>query len=163
MQRLFAWHRKTSLTIHSLKKSSVTLKPRCDKILEVVAPLPLEDFVAEVSRVWGESVTIKFRQDDLAREAIATSPTALACLTEVIREGVNNAIKHASASEISIDVFVVEPMLVEVTVVNPSQPEALSVSPGFGTDYLNNLTHDWSLTDDGSNTTLWAAVALDQS
>ena len=130
---------------------------------EVVAPLPLKDFVAEVSRVWGESVTITFRQDDPAREAIATSPTALACLTEVIREGVNNAIKHASASEISIDVFVVEPMLVEVTVVNPSQPEALSVSPGFGTDYLNNLTHDWSLTDDGNNTTLWAAVALDQS
>ena len=129
---------------------------------EVVAPLPLEDFVAEVSRVWGDSITLTFDQAESAIQALANNPTALACVTEVIREGVNNAIKHARATRVSIDVFMREPLLVEVTVKNATTDVAVPANPGLGTDVLVNVTHEWSLKNDGETTTLWASVALDQ-
>ena len=129
---------------------------------EAVEPLPLKDFVAEVSRVWGDGINLSFDQDESAIQALERNPTALACVTEVIREGVNNAIKHARATDVSIHVFMSEPMLVEVTVENATTAGAVRANPGLGTDVLMNVTHDWSLNDDGATTTLWASVALDQ-
>lgn len=122
---------------------------------------PLEVFVAEISSVWGSSVEISFTQDAQARDLLAKSPTALACVTEVIREGVNNAIKHAQASSVWIEVFIVDPLLVDVTIRNSGVLGAAGTSPGFGADVLADLTHDWNLTDDGATTTLWASVARD--
>jgi two-component sensor histidine kinase len=121
----------------------------------------LEDFVAEIARVWGSSISILFEQDEKARKAIAENPTALACVIEVVREGVNNAIKHAQATSVEIEVFMVDSRLVEVTVTNAGTLLNQPNSTGFGADVLSDLTHDWTLTDSGTLTTLWAAVALD--
>jgi hypothetical protein len=122
---------------------------------------PLEVFVAEISSVWGASVHISFSQDQESREVLAASPTALACVTEVIREGVNNAIKHARASSIRIDVFVADALLIDVTIRNAGVLGGSDTRPGFGADVLADLTHAWSLEDDGVTTTLWASIARD--
>jgi two-component sensor histidine kinase len=127
-------------------------------------PIPsqaLSDFVTEIASVWGASVSITFDQADDARVVLSENPTALACLTEVVREGVNNAIKHAQATAVRIEVGVADDRLVAVTVTNAGSLSGQQSSAGFGADVLSDLTHDWSLTDDGTTTTLWAAVALD--
>ena len=121
----------------------------------------LEEFVNEIASVWGSSVSIGFRQDTQAKVALLENPTALACVTEVVREGVNNAIKHAQATEVDIEIFSVDDRLIDVTVTNRGTLATQLPASGFGADVLNDLTHDWTLTDDGSMTTLWATVALD--
>lgn len=129
---------------------------------ESVTPLDLADFVNEVSGVWGDSVSLTFTQDEKSRAALQNNPTALACVTEVVREGVNNAIKHSGARKVEIDVSCSDPLLIDVTVKNRGALEHRGSPRGFGGDVLTDLTHAWTLTDDGATTTLWAAVALDR-
>lgn len=127
---------------------------------DAIDALPLSDFVSEIASVWGSSVSITFEQDEQAINILRKNPTALACVTEVVREGVNNAIKHAQATSVNISVFIAEPKLVDVVVKNPGRLDG-DTATGFGAHVLNDLTHEWTLSDDNHNTTLWATVALD--
>ena len=100
-----------------------------------VTPLALDDFVSEVSSVWGDSVSLTFTQDEASKVALKANPTALACVTEVVREGVNNAIKHAGATEVVIEVFVSEPLLVDVTVKTAERSSAGMRPAGWAETY----------------------------
>jgi signal transduction histidine kinase len=118
-------------------------------------------FIDELRTVWGPKVEIDYVPDDVATAALDANPVAQSCAIEVVREGVNNAIKHGGASHIVIEVFKVESMLIDVTVSNNAPLRQANASPGFGSSVLDDLTHDWHLTWLDGRTTLWASVALD--
>jgi hypothetical protein len=132
------------------------------KLLEGEAETPeIGVFVEEIRRVWGAKIQIDLDVDSATLSVLRDNPTARSCAIEVVREGVNNAIKHGDATHIKIEVFRVEPMLVDITVSNNAPLRDTDVAPGFGSLVLDDLTHDWSLTSHEQDTTLWASVALD--
>ena len=121
----------------------------------------IHSFIEELRTVWGPKITIEYTADDEAIAALSANPVAHSCAIEVAREGVNNAIKHAGASRVSVEVFTVESMLIDITVSNSAQIRQPNVIPGFGSSVLDDLTHDWSLRTMDGQTILWASVALD--
>jgi signal transduction histidine kinase len=127
---------------------------------EPVAPA-LAEFVDELRSVWGAQITIELDAQEAPMRALEHNPVARSCAIEVVREGVNNAIKHGGASHISIEIFSVEPMLVDITVSNKTEQRQSAPAPGFGSSVLDDLTHDWRLTAEDGRTTLWASIALD--
>lgn len=120
----------------------------------------LVDYVDEMRVVWGSNVTITFVQDSAADTVLARHKTARTCAIEVVREGVNNAIKHAGASHIDIEVFMVEGKLVDVTVRNVANTQSPKSDSGYGSTILDDVTHDWSLNIEENATVLWASIAL---
>jgi signal transduction histidine kinase len=121
----------------------------------------LGTFIDELRTVWGPKVTIEYRPHEIATAALEANPVAQRCTMEVVREGVNNAIKHGGASHIVIEVFKVENMLFDITVSNNAPLRQENTNPGFGSSVLDDLTHDWHLTWLAGRTTLWASVAQD--
>jgi hypothetical protein len=120
----------------------------------------VQEFVAEIRRVWGNGVLVTLNEDEESRAALAMNPSARGCVIEVIREGVNNAIKHAHATQVSVDVFSVETQLIDVTVRNTGTALTPPAIEGYGSTLLGDLTHSWTLTSTYNTTTLWASVAV---
>ncbi len=132
------------------------------KLIEGELEVPeLGAFVDELRAVWGPKVTIEYASDETATTSLNANPVAQSCAIEVVREGVNNAIKHGGATHIAIEVFKVESPLIDITVSNNAPLRQENTNPGFGSSVLDDLTHDWHLAWLDGRTTLWASVALD--
>jgi hypothetical protein len=122
----------------------------------------VHDFVAEIQRVWGEAVEVSLIVGDGVTKALSNQPTARSCVIEVIREGVNNAIKHAGARLIIVKISMEDSRLVEVAVRNDGMANTSVGEAGFGSRVLDEYTHQWTLTTSYNTTTLWARVACDR-
>lgn len=117
----------------------------------------IEELLEQICDLWEGSCRIDYRVSDIASSALADDSAAAYCVLEVIREAVNNAIKHGSAAELNIEVdFASELILVEVT--NDGNQSQLN-TPGLGSALYQELTHDYKLTL-GSPTKLEAKIPL---
>lgn len=81
------------------------------------------------------------------------------CTLEIIREGVSNAIRHAGAKNIEVQLSISSPSSLEIQVKNDGSPLPPEVTKGFGSELLSQLTTSWSL-DSGEKTNLRAEMAI---
>ena len=121
----------------------------------------LDLFLAEIKQVWGSTTTLDVFEAVPVRAELDRDSTATQCVVEVIREGVNNAIKHGEASEIIVEFDRPEAGIVQVCVVNNGRVLTGLASGGYGSSVLNDMTHDWTIRAVNGKTVLTARVALD--
>lgn len=117
--------------------------------------------VEQISSVWKGIAEIRLEKFDvLAKQALDTNSVAANCLIEVVREAVTNAIKHGKAKNVTVEISSASERLVALRVQNDGLPAELNASAGFGSELLNELTHEWSLGRNGDSTFLSAKIPV---
>lgn len=117
----------------------------------------IEELLEQVCDLWEGSCQINYRITADASSALAEDSAAAYCVLEVIREAVNNAIRHGSAKEMNISIAKLGE-LIAVEVTNDGNQSQLN-SPGLGSAIYQELTHDYKLSL-GNPTTLEAKIPL---
>jgi hypothetical protein len=89
---------------------------------------------------------------------------AKTAVVEVIREGLNNAVKHSEADEADVVIRLVEPGLVGIVMRNAvhGQPTGTQSLIGYGSRMLDQITESWSVEFEDGDAILTATVALNQ-
>jgi len=117
--------------------------------------------IEQISQVWQGVANIELRSfDNQARALLAGNSVASYCLIEVVREAVTNAIKHGRAKNVLVTIGLEGEKLLDVEVRNDGEDLAKSDAAGFGTELLNELSHEWVLRRDGDETVLRAKVPV---
>jgi signal transduction histidine kinase len=117
----------------------------------------IEELLEQICDLWEGSCEISYRLDLHASSALADDSAAAYCTLEVIREAVNNAIKHGNAKQIEI-VADLNSEVIELTVTNDGNATQLS-TPGLGSSLYQELALDYKLSL-GSPTQFWAKIPL---
>lgn len=123
----------------------------------------IEDFVKvyyEIIDLWSDSVkfTTDFTQE--ASQCMRDDLGLAECVLEVVREAINNAIKHGKASELTVAGKMLNAQLLEVTVTNNGAPADEASSQGFGSEVLTQCTHTWRLQNTSEGVRLTATFAV---
>jgi len=87
-------------------------------------------------------VQADFDDDLIAR--LAASAHALRCVLEVVREALNNAVKHGAASKAKVTLKA-ERNLLMIEVRNDGKPIAEKRVDGFGSELIREVTHKCEL------------------
>jgi signal transduction histidine kinase len=121
----------------------------------------LVDVLDQIKDVWEGAVEIVLPELDAKTiEVLEANSVAGACVAEVIRESVSNAVKHGQAKHIRVDLELKPNHLAEVTVTNDGEPVSSAAKAGYGSSILDEVAYDWNLESTSGKTVLTARVAV---
>lgn len=104
------------------------------------------NFIAELIEFWDGIASISAEICDETYNLISTDSLLAECLHEVIREAVNNAVKHSAASEIFLSIETDKPSTLLLLVENNVSKEIETPSgENLGTSIYKELAHGWAL------------------
>jgi hypothetical protein len=121
----------------------------------------LVDVLFQIKDVWEGAVEIVLPELDAKTvEVLEGNSVAGACVAEVIRESVSNAVKHGQAKHIRVDLELKPNQLAEVRVTNDGDPVSSTAQAGYGSSILDEVAYDWNLESAAGRTVLTARVAV---
>jgi len=125
----------------------------------------ISEYLEELQEFWQGITAITYEVSEANSEHISSNAILLECMNEVIREALNNAIKHASASKISITISERKGNLINLEVVNDVKKSESKVSAdkGLGSKIYDEICESWKLEQGQLESTLIATFAVDQS
>lgn len=116
--------------------------------------------LAEMFEMWEDLVHFDTQFEAAAIEALNASNEANECAIEVIREGINNAVRHGQAKKILIRIRLTSNHLVELLIINEGQLLPEQEAAGFGTSLISEYTHKWWRKSTDTGVELGAQVLL---
>ena len=126
---------------------------------ERLATVNVREVLQQIADVWAGSCDVYFNVAKSVYQASRKDTNLSEALVEVLREATSNAIKHGAATEIEIDVKLVD-NLIEITVINNGKLTAIEARKGFGSKLYSELTHSWQLTKLPDGRTQFAATIV---
>lgn len=121
----------------------------------------LFDVLNQIKDVWQGAVDITLPElKNETIKALEGNLVAEACVAEVIRESVSNAVKHGNAKHIRVDLNMVTDNLALVRVQNDGEPVSAEAKAGYGSSILDEVAYKWSLESQDSGAVLTATVAV---
>lgn len=125
----------------------------------------ISEYLEELQEFWQGITAITYEVSVDTSKHISSNAILLECMNEVVREAVNNAIKHASASKISITISELKGNLITLEVVNDVKKLESSASSdkGLGSKIYGEICQSWKLEQGHLESTLIATFAVDQS
>ena len=124
---------------------------------------PFADFMASLTGAWGNVCAIKLGVSARAKRALDASADARSCVNEICKEAISNAVRHGDAKNAVISIDRIQDDLLTLEVSNDGGPQPESVKPGMGSQMIDELTLEWSLTSDAKQTLLKAVIPLQKS
>jgi hypothetical protein len=124
-----------------------------------VGPFSFVPALARHVELWDGVIAIDVRISEAARGTLATNPTAAQCVLEVIREGINNAVKHGKPRNMEVEVDAAESGGLTVRVSNDGSRLAGRIGRGFGSAILDQLTREWEIAAVADRVVLRALVS----
>ena len=148
-----------------------SLRADCDAALfQPIQKSSLPAFISSLTKIWRASVQIDSDISDEALQILESDAAAADSVAEIIREGVNNAVRHGGADKIWINaklqVFGDDGQALDVGLLsliignNGRVPLGHESEPGLGSELLNQLTLKWSLKNSANGAVLQADVPL---
>jgi signal transduction histidine kinase len=107
-------------------------------------------------------LTVSFEGN--SEESLDRANLAKTAVVEVIREGLNNSVKHSEADEADVVISLAGPGLVAIVMRNTvnSQTGGAQPQPGYGSRMLDQITESWSIEFADGDAILKATIALNQ-
>lgn len=107
-------------------------------------------------------LTVSFEGE--VEQSLDRANLAKTAVVEVIREGLNNAVKHSEADEADVVIRLIESGQVGIVMRNAvhAQPTGTQSSTGYGSRMLDQITESWSVEFEDGDAILTATVALNQ-
>ncbi len=119
----------------------------------------ITDALANIAAVWSRSCDVKHRISPEVLKVLQSDPGTTACLIEIAREGVSNAIRHGKASAIEIGVSRADDSLLKIEILDSGVGSGKGIDhSGLGTAMLDQVTHSWRLEDTGNGCLLTCYV-----
>ena len=120
------------------------------------------DFVRSLSKyieLWGGVVPISLTADEITLVRLASElPIAQAAL-EVVKESINNSVKHGNPTGISVGLRVDGFGRLELEVVTQGVRLKWLRKPGFGSRLFDALTDDWKLARTSGGVRFWCRIS----
>ncbi|MFM7030295.1 MAG: hypothetical protein ACKOWK_04425 [Micrococcales bacterium] len=117
-----------------------------------------EEVLDSIIALWEDVVDFRINIDDEVRAKLAANPGAADTAIELVREAINNAMKHSSPTEISISLKALQQNVYRIRVWNNGCNLAESPAKGYGSQLFEELCLDWRLANDGEGVALEARV-----
>lgn len=115
--------------------------------------------LTELADFWRGVCTFTFEVDHNSQQSLNADTSAAQAVMEVVSEGVSNAVKHSQAQKVQLTVTQVSPVSVMVELEHASQERSVATTTsGLGTQILNQLTLNWSFTQDNGTALLQAEI-----
>lgn len=109
--------------------------------------LGLQERIDDVCRSWAGIVSIEstMNQETASRLEARVNEASLApVVTEIVREAILNAVRHATAGNVQVAIESTESVC-QITVTNDGASPGFDTSTGLGLETLNQLGYQWSL------------------
>lgn len=118
--------------------------------------------IAQITAVWAGICDVVIDAPSEAMTALESSPSAGAAVTEVVREGVGNAVRHGAATKVDVRILTVDDgRCVRVFVDDNGSGLNSDATPGIGSSILDDVAVSWIRSDlDPCGVRLTADVAL---
>jgi hypothetical protein len=125
----------------------------------------ISEYLEELQEFWQGITAITYEVSAATSKHISSNVILLECMNEVIREAINNAIKHASATNISISISDLTGNLITLEVINNvvKSESSSSADKGLGSKIYDEICQSWKLEQGKLESTLIATFAVDQS
>lgn len=160
--RLSRSNKNQSLTDQEIEE----LRTDCQKaMLEPESIEPIESFLDQTKEIWEGAIEFSFPDTKELSEVLNRDASAASAALEVIREAVNNAAKHADATEISIVAELeYKPEKVgaflNLSISNNVVKRGKQSRLGLGSQILGEVSADWNFEIHESSATLKAKIPL---
>lgn len=121
-------------------------------------PAVLQEALAETADLWSEACTVRWNLSEEALRLAGQSSTTAECASEIVREGVANAIRHGGARDIDVTIIAQLRHLVLIIVDNGSAGHDAG-RKGLGSRMLDEMCVRWTRESDHRGTRLIAELA----
>lgn len=124
---------------------------------------PVEALLSEMTHQWSGICDLTFSYVGRALETVNENSTLKLALVEVVREAVNNAVKHADADEADIVISTSKPESVNVVIRNAVYSTAEmgeAKGRGYGSQLLNQITDSWSVVFEENDAIFEAKISV---
>jgi signal transduction histidine kinase len=131
---------------------------------EQEVPVPITEFLSEQKEFWDGVSEINFKVSQAVIEEVDRHAVLNECIREVIRESINNAIKHAKSSQMNIELKLSRDSIVNLIVLNSTnQPITATSTSNLGSRLFEELTDSWDIEYRPDSTELRASFKVKQS
>ena len=121
-------------------------------------PAVLPETLAETADLWSEACTVRWSLSEDAARLAAESATTAECASEIVREGVGNAIRHGGARHVDVMIVTQRRRLV-LTIVDDGCAGRHGMHKGLGSRMLDEMCVQWNRESDDRGTRLTAELA----
>lgn len=142
------------------------LRADCQKAMLAPEKIePIESFLDQTKEIWEGAIEISFPNTTELSKILNRDASAASATLEVIREAVNNAAKHADASEISIHAEIDSNQenlgaFLNLSISNNGVRQKKEPVQGLGSQILSEVSSEWKFTISDSRATLNAKIPL---
>jgi signal transduction histidine kinase len=181
-QQVWLDHRRVAQVLHgsvqgALYAAAIRLSRETSPTPETIESVQkdISDAMAEVSRaksetfvfeevlnsiidLWEDSINFDLDLDQKAISKLNENPDAAECMLEVLREAVNNSVKHGGARKVSVEIAPKSRGLLSLVVINDGKPLDVNKTKGYGSNVLDELTHEWNISNTNRGVRLTALV-----
>jgi two-component sensor histidine kinase len=141
-----------ALAVHSERDSEIDVRATLQEIESTLEQLTLEaetpnQFNRNLDmfiKMWNRVCDINIKLSQSASSILESQPTVATATIEVLREVINNSIKHGQPSWINIVITTEADPAINITMTNDGELVTLPET-GVGTDILNDFCIEWSI------------------
>ena len=141
-----------ALAVHSERDSEIDVRATLQEIESTLEQLTLEaetpnQFNRNLDmfiKMWNRVCDINIKLSQSASSILESQPTVATATVEVLREVINNSIKHGQPSWINIVITTEADPAINITMTNDGELVTLPET-GVGTDILNDFCIEWSI------------------
>ena len=116
------------------------------------------DFLSSLRQLWRGLCEISVNDVGEAIPRIDESPSTAAAVIEIVREAVGNAVRHGSATTVSITIVSEDERLLKVVIVDNGSGIADGAIAGLGSELFDSLTFRWSRSSSTRGTEVHAEI-----
>lgn len=122
----------------------------------------IKKYLEELVDFWEGVAEIQVSVDSELLDLLKEEYLLVECLQEVIRESINNAIKHSAANQIQVSIQSKDDKTVVLRVENnvKQRQDNEATGSGLGTKIISELSKSWSFKKDGETGVLSAEFSL---
>lgn len=120
-----------------------------------------ESVLEQITATWGSGFKVHTDIASPALAALRKDSVASACAIEVIREGINNAAKYGTSGSASLAIDIRDNSRLYIEVLNEAESSD-EIIAGYGSEILDDVTHEWNLEITDGVAKLTAEVMLNQ-
>ena len=110
----------------------------------------LEEALSNLATTWAGICEIKFEFSERATRSLQRDANARMCVNEICKEAVSNAVRHGEAKKIKISIDRSQDELLIIEAADDGRGSWGSTKPGVGSRMFDDLTIDWSLSNNRS-------------
>ena len=154
--RLTAHPHPDSTLISEIRRDIAAAMAKLGSTSEPPAVLP--DALAETADLWNAACTVRWHLSEDALWLAAQSATTAECASEIVREGVGNAIRHGGAKRVNVTIIARLRHLVLI-IEDDGCAGHDDVRKGLGSRMLDEMCVRWTRESDDRGTRLTAELA----